>query len=122
MQCGDDTIQGKGGRYMNFRIPDMTDECRKAYLLGYRAGYQDAVSGKGNEKKIPPEPIEVLSLSTRAYNCLHFAGLRYISEVAALPEQKIIQMKNLGKVTANEIAVALYKYGIHGTDWDLFLL
>ena len=106
---------------MNFRIPDMPDECRKAYLLGYRAGYQDAMQGKVT-KEIPPDPIEILSLSTRAYNCLHYAGLRYISEVAALPEQKIIQMKNLGKVTANEIALALQKQGIYGTDWDLFQL
>ena len=108
---------------MNYHNSEMSDECRKAYILGYRVGYQDAVSGKGRETgEIPPDPIEVLTLSTRAWNCLHFAGLRYISEVAALPEQKIIQMKNLGKITANEIAVALYKYGIHGTDWDLFLL
>lgn len=122
MQCNNDTIQRKGGGNMKFHFPEMSDECRKAYLLGYRAGYQDAVSGKGNETKIPPEPIEVLSLSTRAYNCLHFTGLRYISEVAALPEQKIIQMKNLGKITANEIALAMQKHGIYGTDWDLFQL
>ena len=106
---------------MNFRIPDMNDECRKAYLLGYRAGYQNAMQGK-ETIEIPPDPIEILSLSTRAYNCLHYAGLRYISEVATLPELKIIQMKNLGKITANEIALALQKQGIYGTAWDLFQL
>ena len=106
---------------MNFRIPDMTDECRKAYLLGYRAGYRDAMQGK-EIIEIPPDPIELLPLSTRAYNCLHYAGLRYVSEVAVLQEQKIIQMKNLGKITANEIALALQKQGIYGTDWDLFQL
>ena len=108
---------------MKFNFPDMNDECRKAYLMGYRAGYGDAVSGKKEPTtQVPPDPIEVLPLSTRAYNCLYFAGLRYVSEVAALPEQKIMQMKNLGKVTANEIAQVLQNRGIYGTEWDLFRL
>ena len=108
---------------MNYHYSEMSDECRKAYILGYRAGYEDAMEGKEKESiQIPPEPIETLPLSTRAYHCLHFAGLRYISEVAALPEQKIMQMKNLGKITANEIALALHKHGIYGSEWDLFLL
>ena len=106
---------------MKNQTPESAEAFRKAYLLGYRAGYQDAMEGRGKETQtIPPDPIEVLPLSTRAYNCLHFAGLRYVSEVAALPEQKILQMRNLGKVTANEIAHALHQYGIHDTDWDLF--
>ena len=103
------------------RFSDMTDECRKAYILGYRAGFQDAARG-AETPHLPPDPVEVLMLSTRAFNCLRFAGLRYVSEVATLPEQKIIQMKNLGKITANEIALALHSHGISGTDWDLFLL
>ena len=102
-------------------LSDMNEECKKAYILGYRAGYQDAVSGKDIERpQVPPDPIEVLTLSTRAYNCLYFAGLRYVADVAAAKESKIVQMKNLGKVTANEIAMALHRHGIHGTDWDLF--
>ena len=108
---------------MKYHLSDMTDECRKAYILGYRAGYQDGIMGKEKEVvKTPPDPIEILELSTRAYNCLYHAGLRHISDVAALQEQKIIQMRNLGKVTANEIALALHKHGIYGTEWDLFLL
>ena len=102
------------------KFPDLSAECRKAYILGYRAGYRDGIIGKKNE--IPPEPIEALALSTRAYHCLHYAGWRFVSEVAALKEPQIIQMRNLGKVTANEIALSLQKHGIYGTDWDLFLL
>ena len=108
---------------MNIHFPEMNDECRKAYLLGYRTGYQDALNQTASETKtIPTDPIEVLALSTRACNCLRFAGLRYVSEVAALPAEKIQQMRNLGKITASEIAHALHSHGIHGTDWDLFLL
>lgn len=108
---------------MNFQFPDMSDECRKAYMLGYRAGYQDAASGKKDDtKEMHSDPIEALPLSTRAYNCLHFAGPQYVSEVAALPQQRIEQMKNLGKITANEVALVLRKHGIYGTDWELFLI
>ena len=108
---------------MKIRFPEMNDECRKVYLLGYRAGYQDGLDQKiRGAETIPADPIEILSLSTRACNCLRFAGLRYVSEVAALSLEKIQHMRNLGKVTANEIAVALHKYGICGTDWELFLL
>ena len=113
----------KGGMAVKICFPEMNDQCRKAYLLGYRAGYQDGLDQKiRGAETIPADPIEILSLSTRACNCLRFAGLRYVSEVAALPAEKIYKMRNLGEVTANEIALALHKYGICGTDWELFLL
>ena len=108
---------------MKLYFPEMSEECRNAYLLGYRAGYQDALAGKDNKpENIPADPIEVLALSTKTYNCLRHAGLRYVSDVAALTAENIYRMRNLGKVTANEVATALQSFGIHGTDWDLFLL
>ena len=104
-------------------FPENTEECRRAYLLGYCNGYNDGIRGREREGMPPPsEPIETLEISPRAYNCLHCAGFRYLSEVAALPECEIRKMRNLGKITANEIALALHKSGITGTDWELFLL
>lgn len=104
-------------------FPNNTEECRKAYLLGYHAGYSDGISGKEKDRvQAPSDPIEAMDLSGRAHSCLHYAGYRLISEVAALPEFDIQRMRNLGKKTANEIALALHKLGIFGTDWDLFLL
>ena len=103
--------------------PDMSDECKKAFLLGYRVGYQDASEGKNSKfETVPTDPIEVLGLSTQAYNRLYHSGLRYISEVAALPANKILKIRRMGKATANEVATALQALGIHGTDWDLFQL
>ena len=106
---------------MKFYSPDMSDECKKAFLLGYRAGFQDASEGKNSKfKSVSTDPIEVLGLSARAYNRLHYSGFRYVSEVAALPVNNILQIRGMGKVTASEVAAALQALGIHGTDWDLF--
>ena len=99
---------------------------RKGYLLGYRAGYQDGKSGKNRivfeMDSVATYPIEVLGLSTRAYNCLRIAGCRYAADVAKLEEGRIRRMRNLGKLTAAEIAQTLIRFGIHGTEWEYYLL
>ena len=98
---------------------------RKGYLQGYRAGYQDAKEGKSgivmDSDAVAELPLGAMGLSTRAYNCLFFAGCRFASDAAGLSGSQILQMRNLGKVTAGEIARALEKLGIHGTDWEAYL-
>jgi len=101
------------------------EACRRAYVLGYRAGYQDGRSGSaditrtyGDAEGVLSEPIEAMKLSTHAYNCLLRAGCRYVGDVVNLPESQIIRIRNMGKVTAAEIRKALKEYGITDTDWD----
>ena len=98
---------------------------RKAYIMGYRAGYED---GKRNsldasrtnydEKDIQNIPIEALPISFHAQASLTHSGCRYVSEVAKLPADKIKSLRNVGKVTAREIAQALKEFGITDTEWD----
>ena len=107
-------------------IMGQEDACRKAYLLGYRAGYQDGKSGIDwivyDTDTVAADPIETMGLSTRGFYCLRAAGCRYVGDVAKLEEGRIRRMRNLGKVTAREIARVINKLGIHGTAWEIYLL
>lgn len=100
----------------------------KGYSLGYQTGYadgrNDAIHGVDPayvSDDILKLPIQDMDLSSRAFNCLVRAGYKYIGDVAALRDTQIRVMRNLGKVSANEIAQALRSYGILHTDWDLYL-
>jgi len=60
-------------------------------------------------------PVTDLSLSTRALNCLHWAKIEYIEQLLSFYSQ-IYRIKNMGKVTLNEIHEKVKAFGI---DWDL---
>lgn len=114
--------------YTYYKLYSTTEEkeaYRKGYLQGYRAGYQDAKEGKSGivleSDAVAELPIGVMGLSTRAYNCLHRFGCRFASDVASLSQMQILQMRNLGKITAGEIAGVLEDLGIHGTHWETYL-
>ncbi len=95
---------------------------QKGYARGYRAGATDALSGKiAGAQETLALPLEALGLSTRARNCLTFQGCETVGDVAALPEQTILRMRNLGRKTAGEIALALRALCLPLTDWDPFL-
>ena len=98
---------------------------RKAYIMGYRAGYEDGkrnnpdASRKGcDAESIQNIPIEAMNISFHAQTSLMRSGCRYVSEVAKLPADRIKSLRNVGKVTAREIANALKEYGIMDTEWD----
>ena len=96
----------------------------KGYVAGYRAGMEDASRGKTIEmihQDWVNLPIEALELSTRAYNCLVGAGCVYIADVLALSDQTISTMRNLGKVTASEIAHSLDAIGLRYSRWCNYL-
>lgn len=70
---------------------------------------------------ITKRPFYLLDLSTRTYNGLVSAGCRLVEEVAVLSEAEIMQIKKLGPKCRNEVAVALQKHGIVGTQWEKYL-
>ena len=97
----------------------------KGYLRGYHTGYDDALAGR---ERVPFSSnaavdisIEKMGLSIRAYNCLYRSDCQCAGDVAELKTSQILQIRNLGKVTAGEIARALEKLEIHGTDWEAYL-
>jgi DNA-directed RNA polymerase alpha subunit len=55
-------------------------------------------------------PLDVLGLSRKAYNCLRRAGLRTVAEVAALTDERLLSIRNLGVTTLAEIRGKLTIY------------
>ena len=100
------------------------DSYKKGYIAGYRDGVRDAQDSKvlswdGND--VISAPIQVISISTRAINCLLRARCLQISDVAALDEYQIHTMRNMGQKTAAEIARWLESQGISLTAWSRYL-
>ena len=99
------------------------------YNKGYHAGYMAAVADSHRglspsdvEKNAMNQPIEFLELSPRAYHCLNRAGYKYIREVAAIKGDKILFIRGLGRIGADEIAKALLAAGVTHTAWFEYLL
>lgn len=106
-----------------------TDKYYKGYAIGYNAGYQNGVEDARNTlvKDFPLEvlteqPIEVLNLSPRPFNCLYRNGCVRIRDALELNEGEIVRIRSLGPKSADEIARALHACGIKFTVWDKFLL
>ena len=64
-------------------------------------------------------PIEQIGLSVRSYNCLKRAGLRYLGDLVNLPGNQWLRIRNMGRNSVAEIAVAVSKLGlsIHSPDY-----
>lgn len=101
--------------------------------MGYTNGYNDGyATGRydertGQEEAYKNNPIlgltiENLGLSTRAFQCLRKLNCDRIGDVTRVEADDIWRTRNMGKITANEIAEALRKHDIIGTAWDQFLL
>ena len=106
-----------------------TSEYNRGYSVGYREGYSDGkVDGSAGITKpyasdeILNRPIESLNLSTRAHSCLQFAQCKRIGDVVRLTDEAISTMRQLGKVSANEIAQAIKALDIQYSAWDKYLL
>ena len=57
-----------------------------------------------------PIPLDVLDLSTRAYNSLRRAGFRSIADIALLTDEQLLNIRNLGTKTLAEIRRKLAAY------------
>ena len=61
-----------------------------------------------------------MGISVRATNRLIAVGCRTVKDVVALNEEKIKNIRNLGKLSIQEIASKLESMGIKDTDWSKF--
>ena len=57
--------------------------------------------------------VDELELSVRSANCLKNANIQYISELVQKTEQDILQTKNFGRKSLNEIKDVLISMGLH---------
>lgn len=112
--------------YMSHRVQEART---KGYHEGYNVGYQNGaydtqhgVTLTSHDDKQFHLPIECMELSTRARSCLMMANLKTIGDVARVSGERIPTMRNLGKVTADEIARALKTMGIQNTEWEPYIM
>ncbi len=106
-----------------------TSEFNRGYSVGYSEGYSDgkADGAAGITKpyasdEVLNRPVESLNLSTRARSCLRLAQCKRIGDVVRLTDETISTMRQLGKVSANEIALAIKSLHIEHSAWDRYLL
>lgn len=53
-----------------------------------------------------------LGLSVRSYNCLARAGLDNVDDIIALDEKKLIEIRNLGRKSADEVIKKIHSLGL----------
>ncbi|AAO44625.1 DNA-directed RNA polymerase subunit alpha [Tropheryma whipplei] len=56
-------------------------------------------------------PIEDLGLSVRSYNCLKREGVNYVSELLGFSEQELLDIRNFGQKSADEVQEKLAELG-----------
>ena len=59
--------------------------------------------GANDAAEIFTAPIETLDLSARSFNCLDKAGIKYVGELLLMGNDKLKDIKNLGKKSLEEI-------------------
>ena len=100
------------------------DRYTAGYLAGYRDGIRDVLNNRCNkmiENNTGNLPIDVMTVSTQARNCLRRAGCITVLDVAELDEHTIITTRNMGARIAAEIAKWMHAHGYPYTAWTLFL-
>ena len=96
----------------------------KGYIEGYHDGLRDGALGKTAEmveRDAMQIPIKMMEISTRGQNCLIKVGCSCVADVAALNDDAIMSIRNLGKKTASEIAYWLIGKGITNSAWTRYL-
>ncbi len=86
------------------------------YLGLFTDGYQvqGAVDGRqrGGRAVIQDErPVEDLELTVRSYNCLKREGVDTIGQLATMTEEELMNIRNLGMKSVDEIRSKLLEYG-----------
>jgi DNA-directed RNA polymerase subunit alpha len=57
-------------------------------------------------------PVEGLSLSVRTFHGLRSADIRYVGELVQCTEQELLEIKNFGRKSLNEIKAILADLGL----------
>lgn len=63
-------------------------------------------------QKILDTPVEELELSVRASNCLNQSKIKTIGQLVRITEEEMMNMKNFGKKSSDELKMKLNQYGL----------
>ncbi len=120
---------GIGAERVRFLIQDGLRKLRYpsvyAYIKYGKQGNTERRARLAEENKailIDKMQIKVtdMGISVRATNRLIAVGCQTVKDVVALNEEKIKNIRNLGKLSIQEIASKLESMGITETDWSKF--
>ena len=79
---------------------------------GYRgAGVPEAGQRGGRAVITDERPVEDLELTVRSYNCLKREGVDTIGQLATMTEEELMNIRNLGMKSVDEIRSKLLEYG-----------
>ena len=100
------------------------DQYRNGYIAGYIDSLRDISAGKTiqtTSSDVEKLPVKAMDISKRGQTCLIRAGCAHIADVAALSKHRIANIRNMGPVTASEIARWLDEHNIRLTNWAEYL-
>ena len=82
------------------------------FTEGYQgAGVADARRAGGRTVITDERPVEDLELTVRSYNCLKREGIDTIGQLATMSEEELMNIRNLGMKSVDEIRSKLLEYG-----------
>ena len=70
------------------------------------------VEGKGKLKDVVDQPVEMIELTGRASNCLKAAKIHTIGELISKTEEELMDFKNFGRKSLDEIKERLEEMGM----------
>ena len=85
----------------------------KSFLLSFDEGTGE---GDGDQDEMMEKlslRIDEIELSVRSTNCLSGANIETIAELVSIPERKMLEFRNFGKKSLNEIKAKLSEMALH---------
>jgi DNA-directed RNA polymerase subunit alpha len=78
---------------------------------GYEGARTESRSRIGRPVITDERPVEDLELTVRSYNCLKREGVDTIGQLATMTEEELMNIRNLGMKSVDEIRSKLIEYG-----------
>src|SRR5919205_4372698 len=78
---------------------------------GYERSRTEARGRVGRPVITDERPVEDLELTVRSYNCLKREGIDTIGQLATMSEEELMNIRNLGMKSVDEIRSKLIEYG-----------
>lgn len=85
----------------------------QSHLLTFDEGLGDGDTDQDEMMDKLSLRIDEIELSVRSTNCLSGANIETIAELVSIPERKMLEFRNFGKKSLNEIKAKLSEMGLH---------
>lgn len=93
----------------------------KTFTLAFDEGEEEDEAGDDGIFEKLALRIDEIELSVRSTNCLSGANIETIAELVSIPDRKMLEFRNFGKKSLNEIKDKLTSMGLHlGMDLSKF--